>query len=72
LEGSNPTPVVGDGKEDSRSTTPIVGEVLTDAMVEEEKRLKEGGSREGSEDGDQRGEVRAVVTVSEVGLAWAD
>ena len=47
----------GDGEECSRSATPTAGEVLTDSMVNEEKRLKEGGSREGSEEGDQRGEV---------------
>lgn len=51
----------GDGEECSRSATPTAGEVLTDSMVKEEKRLKEGGSREGSEEGDQRGEVRFTV-----------
>lgn len=46
------------GGEPSREATPTMGLSVTDAMVEEEKRLKEGGSRESSEDCEQAGEVR--------------
>ena len=46
------------GTESSRDATPTAGEVVTDRMVEEEMRLREGGSREGSmESESERGEV---------------
>ena len=41
----------------SGEATPIPGEVVTESMVEEEKRLKEGGSRESSVESEQRGEA---------------
>ena len=51
-----------EGEGHSKETTPTAGEVVTEAMVEEEMRLKEGGSRENSvESEDQRGEVRGIV-----------
>ena len=44
------SPMEGDS---SRESTPKVGVVLTEAMVEEEKRLKDGKSRESSMESDQ-------------------
>lgn len=52
----------------SKEAMPTVGEVVTDAMMEEEKRLKEGGSRESSMECEaQRGEVRSHNTVGSSG-----